>query len=59
MSMIKYGIVGPDSHSDFDMTKKAVYIDELGTGIADENNKDKLRKPIPIMQELTDMDDDE
>ena len=59
MSIIKYGVVGPDSHSDFDLTKKAVYLDELGTEIADEANKDKLRKPIPIVQELTDIDDDE
>jgi hypothetical protein len=45
MDLIKYGIVNEDSHSDFDMTKKAVYYDELGTGIADEANKDKLIKP--------------
>ena len=52
MSMIKYGVVTPESHSDFDLIKKAKYYDELGTAIADEANKDKLEKPVPIIVEV-------
>ena len=52
MSIIKYGIVNEDSHSDFDMTKKAVYLDELGTGIADEANRDKLKQPVRIADDI-------
>ena len=55
--MIKYGVVTDNSYSDFDMTKKAKYLDELGTGIADEANKDKLRKPVPIVVEIEPFDD--
>jgi hypothetical protein len=51
--MIKYGIVDKDSHSDFDLTKKAKYYDELGTEIADEQNKDKLKEPKLIEIEPT------
>ena len=48
MSFEKNGMVTPDSHSDFDSTKKAEYYDEEGTGIADESNKNKLRRPKRI-----------
>lgn len=46
--MEKNGEVTTDSHSDFDLTKKAVYYDGAGEQIADEANKDKLKKPLPI-----------
>ena len=51
MSLIKYGVVSEDSHSDFDMTKKAKYYDAAGTEIADEDNKTKLKIPIEIKDE--------
>jgi len=43
-------MVTTDSQSDFDMTKKAVYYDEDGPEIADENNVDKLKKPVRITE---------
>lgn len=46
--LTKHGMVTTNSQSDFDLTKKAKYYDELGTGVADEDNKDKLNKPAPI-----------
>jgi hypothetical protein len=49
--MIKYGNITPDSKSDFDMTKKASFFDDTGFEIADEENKDKLKKPKKIMNE--------
>jgi hypothetical protein len=49
MSFEKNGMVTENSQSDFDLTKKAKYYDEMGTGIADENNKDKLTKPAAII----------
>jgi hypothetical protein len=52
MSFHKYGEVTTDSHSDFNTAKKAVYLDELGTGIADEDNKDKLIQPVRIAEDL-------
>ncbi len=48
MAFEKNGMITQDSHSDFNMTKKAKYYDELGTGIADEENKDKLNRPALI-----------
>lgn len=36
------------SFSDFDMTKRADYYDELGNEIADESNRHKLKKPIAL-----------
>ena len=46
--MIKYGVMTENSHSDFDLTKKAKYYDEEGDKIADEKHKHKLKKPIRI-----------
>lgn len=46
--MIKYGIVTEDSYSDFNSSKKAKYFDAQGDKIADEANKDKLKKPVTI-----------
>jgi len=43
--MEKNGMLGPESKSDFDNTKKAEYIDENGFHVADEANKDKLANP--------------
>jgi len=37
-----------ESQSDFDNTKKAEYYDEEGFMVADEANKDKLAKPVPV-----------
>ena len=48
MSLIKYGVVTEDSHSDFNLTKKAKYFDLDGYEIADEDNKHKLKKPALI-----------
>ena len=42
--MIKHGEVTEQSLSDF-TTKKAVYYDEDGHAIADEQHKDQLKKP--------------
>jgi hypothetical protein len=50
MSLTKYGVVTENSQSDFDLTKKAVYYDELGTSIADEANRDKLKVPVKIAE---------
>jgi hypothetical protein len=46
--MEKNGMLTEDSKSDFDLTKKAAYYDEAGFGVADEGNKDKLKKPVRI-----------
>ena len=48
----KNGEVTTDSHSDFDLTKKAVYYDEDGCEISDEANKHRLRKAIRIAEEV-------
>ena len=54
MTMIKYGIVDTDSHSDFDLAKKAEFYDAEGLNIADAANKDKLKKPVKIVDEKSD-----
>ena len=46
--MIKHGMVTEDSHSDFDLSKKAEYYDAEGFGVADKKNVDKLKKPVKI-----------
>ena len=45
---VKHGMLTEESQSDFDTTKKASYFDEEGFGVADEDNKDKLKKPAKI-----------
>ena len=44
-------MVTEDSQSDFDLTKKAVYYDEDGYGIADEANKHLLAKPRKLKED--------
>lgn len=43
----KNGMLTTESGSDFN-TKKASYYDEEGYEVADEENKDKLKKPVKI-----------
>ena len=50
MPFEKNGMLTDDSHSDFDMTKKAVAYDADGFGVADKDNVDKLKKPVYINQ---------
>ena len=50
--MEKNGMVTENSQSDFNLTKKARYYDELGTGIADEEHKHLLKKPVAIIPEI-------
>lgn len=45
MSIEKNGMLTDKSMSDFDTSKKAKYIDNLGFEVADEDNKDKLKQP--------------
>lgn len=42
--MEKNGMLSSESQSDFDSTKKAEYYDLEGFCVADENNKEKLKK---------------
>ena len=42
----KNGMLTSESMSDFDSTKKAEYVDAEGFKVADEANKDKLKKPV-------------
>jgi len=44
--MIKTGDFRDDSRSDFDMSKKAEYVDKEGFGVADKANKGNLTNPI-------------
>jgi hypothetical protein len=45
---VKHGMLTEDSMSDFDNTKKASYFDADGPNVADESNKDKLKRPVKI-----------
>jgi hypothetical protein len=45
--MEKNGMLTESSRNDFN-SKKAEYFDEEGYGVADADNKDKLKKPEPI-----------
>ena len=49
--MTKYGEVTTESHSDFNPAKKAEYYDADGFEIADKANKNKLKKPVKIVDE--------
>ena len=49
--MIKHGEVTTESFSDFETAKKAAYYDEEGYVISDESNKDKLKKPVKIVNQ--------
>jgi len=46
--MEKNGMLTEKSQSDFDNAKKAAYYDLEGYAVADEENKDKLKKPDTI-----------
>jgi hypothetical protein len=46
--MIKYGVLTEDSKGDFNLNKKAEYYDAQGLGVADADNKDKLKAPVLI-----------
>jgi hypothetical protein len=46
--MEKNGMLTDKSQSDFDNTKKAEYYDAEGFGVADEKNKEKLKKPVSV-----------
>jgi len=54
--MEKNGEVTEQSLSDYTdkdgKIKKAEYIDEEGFGVADAENKDKLKKPVPIKENI-------
>ena len=50
MSFEKNGMLTDESMSDLDTTKKAAYYDEESPLVADESNKDKLKKPVKINQ---------
>ncbi|MEI6702598.1 MAG: hypothetical protein WCL71_03560 [Deltaproteobacteria bacterium] len=46
--MTKHGMLTEESQSDFDNTKKAEYYDAEGFGVADAENKDKLKAPRSV-----------
>lgn len=49
--MEKNGMLTNDSQSDFDSSKKAAYYDEAGFAVADEQHKNKLKVPTPLVAE--------
>lgn len=46
--LVKTGDLRPDSHSDFDFTKKAEYVDEASYFVASEKDRAKLEKPKKV-----------
>lgn len=48
--MEKNGMLTEESQSDFNRTKKAAYIDLDGFDVADEDNKNKLKRPVKISE---------
>lgn len=46
--LTKYGDFRDDSRSDFDMSKKAEFVDDKGFHVADRENKEQLAKPISV-----------
>ena len=48
--LVKYGVLTSESKEDFDLNKKAEYVDEDGLQMASEENKHLLKNPKKLWE---------